>query len=97
MSWYVVESGGDGAEAILCATETDMKQAVHDLQCCGGCDAATCDTAGIADCMRSLDDDDYWSHHYPDYQRFSWGLDLEDGYIRVLNLGPALKVKGAAL
>lgn len=86
-SLYCVESGGDGASAQLVRGWAAMKKAVHDLMCCDGCGLGSCATEGVQQTVSSLDDDDEWTHDYPEYQRFRWTCVFEDGYIRVLNMG----------
>jgi hypothetical protein len=84
---YCVESGGDGACVQLVRGWLLMKKTVHDLMCCGECAPGGCSSEGVQETVNSLDDDDEWTSHYPDFARFGWSFSFEDGYIRVLNLG----------
>jgi hypothetical protein len=90
---YCVESGGDGACAQLVRGWGDMKRAVHDLMCCAACPPGACISEGVQETVNSLDDDDHWTHFYPEYPRFHWSVDFEDGYIRVLNIGTQDRIR----
>lgn len=80
--WYVVESGGDGAQAVLVcgldAVRVELKR-----QMWAGDDEPSDDIkADIA----LLDDPESWTTYYPNYEPFTFKLDHEDGYIRVQRL-----------
>ncbi|HKS27776.1 MAG TPA: hypothetical protein VJS44_08150 [Pyrinomonadaceae bacterium] len=83
--FFVIETTGDGAECVI-VPESDLKQSLHDKMCSCTESWDACATEGIQELCRSLDDDDSWTHHYPDYQRFSWDYDVEDGSVRIVRL-----------
>lgn len=83
--YYVMITEGDGAECLIFA-EQDLKQALHTRLCTCHADWAKCDTDGVKALVESLDDDDEWSHPYPEHERMAWRTTFEDGAVQVVRL-----------
>lgn len=82
---FVLETAGDGAECIV-VSESNLKQSLHTAMCT--CDEAwdKCETGGIQEIIKTLDDDDSWTHYYPSYEQFAWDYDVEDGAVHIVRL-----------
>jgi len=84
-SRFVLETEGDGAACVI-VTEAHLRQALHGRLCTCQEEWVKCGTPNIKEIIKSLDDDDEWSHPYPEYQRLKWEFRFEDGAVSVIRL-----------
>lgn len=81
---YVIVTRGDGASTRI-VTESCLKNAVHAALCT--CEALLgCQTSGVPEIIAELDNEDMWTHPYPDRERHEWFAEFEDGDVYVFRL-----------
>jgi hypothetical protein len=81
----VITATGDGAHTIL-VPENELKIQLHKMFCCCKQDWDKCESEGITAIVQSLDDEDAWTHEYPNYQRHIWSDHGEDYTVTVARL-----------
>jgi hypothetical protein len=82
---YLVAASGDGAESRL-VSGANLQQALHDALCSGEHAWTDCDLEDVVATVKSIDDDDAWTHDYPDYKRSQWHENYEDGSVRIIRV-----------
>jgi uncharacterized protein (UPF0335 family) len=74
----VISATGDGARTWI-VPASRLHDELHKAYCCCGVASwRECQTNGVIDMVTAIDDEDNWSHDYPDYQRHIYADHGED-------------------
>lgn len=84
--WFVIESGQDGAKAVIVHGIQTAADELHRQMCdCGGLRWIDCETPGLKKDVETLFDSADWTDSN-DGLPFRWQLNFEDGYVRVVRI-----------
>jgi hypothetical protein len=82
----VISATGDGARTWI-VPASRLHDELHKAYCCCGVASwRECQTNGVIDMVTAIDDEDNWSHDYPDYQRHIYADHGEDYTLTVMYL-----------
>jgi hypothetical protein len=70
--YYSVETSGEEGAVCVVVAGSRLHQTVHDYLCTCGSPGTGCETPVVRDALRTLDEDEHWSHHHPTYLRHEW-------------------------
>jgi hypothetical protein len=86
--WFVICAQGDGPGTWVVPAEK-LHETMHAQYCTCSKKWQDCTTEGVRQMVADLDDDDHWSHEYPDYARHVFTDHGEDYTLTVIRIQPS--------